>query len=192
LRYPFDELEPYIDDKTMEIHWGKHHATYVTNVNAAMEGKPAVPILDLMENAVAAGPAIRNNGGGHYNHCLFWSIMAPPEIAKETRPSVRLRDMMVQAFGRRPKEFHGDLVEFKSKFATQAAPSVRFGSGWVWLCVNGQRQLEIVSTPNEDNPLMKGVTSEIMFPILGLDVWEHAYYLKVRALELGLELFQSS
>jgi superoxide dismutase len=165
----------------MEIHWGKHHATYVTNVNAALKGKPTVPILDLMENAVAAGPAIRNNGGGHYNHCLFWSIMAPPEIAKEKKwPSVQFRDMMKQAFGDRPKEYQGFFVEFKDKFAALAAPGVTYGSGWVWLCVNGQRQLEIVSTPNQDNPLMKGVLPEIMYPILGLDVWEHAYYLKVR------------
>jgi superoxide dismutase, Fe-Mn family len=160
----------------MKVHWGKHHATYVTNVNAALEGQPVVPILDLQENAVAAGPAVRNNGGGHYNHCLFWSILAPPDKAQKTKPSEQLSTLISQSFG--------SLTEFQAKFSAQAAPGATFGSGWVWLCVNGQKQLAIVSTPNQDNPLMKGVTSEIMFPILGLDVWEHAYYLKVRTSSL--------
>jgi Fe-Mn family superoxide dismutase len=117
-----------------------------------------------MENALSATP-VRNNGGGHYNHAFFWEEMAPAE------PSEQLAALIDSSFG--------SLDAMKEKFEAQAAPGAVFGSGWVWVCVNqAGDKLEIVGTPNQDNPLMKGVTSEIMFPILGLDVWEHAYYLK--------------
>jgi superoxide dismutase, Fe-Mn family len=175
LPYAFEALEPYIDTPTMKIHHDKHHATYVANINKALEGKGAEkPVLDLMENAIAAGPAVRNNGGGHYNHAFFWQEMAPPDAAKKTKPSEQLETLINKSFG--------SMDEMKAKFEAQAAPGAVFGSGWVWVCVNKKGDaLSIVGTPNQDNPLMKGVTSEIMYPILGLDVWEHAYYLKVRS-----------
>jgi superoxide dismutase, Fe-Mn family len=171
LPYPFEALEPYIDTPTMKIHHDKHHATYVANINKATEGKAAVPILDLMENAIAAGPAYRNNGGGHYNHAFFWDEMAPPDAAKKTAPSAQLTELINKSFG--------SLDEMKSQFEAKAAPGSVFGSGWVWVTVNKKGdKLLLVGTPNQDNPLMKGVADEISFPILGLDVWEHAYYLK--------------
>jgi len=169
LPYPFEALEPYIDAPTMKLHHDKHHATYVANVNKATEGKPEKPILDLMENALDATP-IRNNGGGHYNHAFFWEEMAPYNKAKNTKPNDDLEAKINHAYG--------SMDEMKSHFEAQAAPGAVFGSGWVWLCVTKKDELKIVGTPNQDNPLMKGVTDEIMYPILGLDVWEHAYYLK--------------
>jgi superoxide dismutase, Fe-Mn family len=171
LPYPFEALEPYIDTPTMKIHHDKHHATYVANINKATEGKAAVPILDLMENAIAAGPAYRNNGGGHYNHAFFWDEMAPPDAAKKTAPSAQLTELINKSFG--------SMEEMKTQFEAKAAPGSVFGSGWVWITVNKKGdKLLLTSTPNQDNPLMKGATDEISFPILGLDVWEHAYYLK--------------
>ena len=200
LLYPFEALEPYIDAPTMKIHHDKHHATYVANINKATEGKDAVDILDLQLNALEAGPAVRNNAGGHYNHAFFWDEMAPPDEAKKMKPSDALAKAIDKSFG--------SFDDMKAKFEAQAAPgeytvyctAVRtigilfflslirtsivlshtgavFGSGWVWVCLNGDK-LEIVGTPNQDNPLMKGVKDSVMFPILGLDVWEHAYYLK--------------
>lgn len=170
LPYAFEALEPYIDAPTMKIHHDKHHATYVANINKATEGKDEVPILDLMADALEAGP-VRNSGGGHYNHAFFWEEMAPPDIAKKSKVSDQLSGLIDKSFG--------SMDEMKSKFEAQAAPGAVFGSGWVWVCVNKKGdKLEIVGTPNQDNPLMKGVKDEIMFPILGLDVWEHAYYLK--------------
>jgi len=170
LPYPFEALEPYIDAPTMKIHHDKHHATYVANINKAMEGKDEVPILDLMADALEAGPGVRNSGGGHYNHAFFWEEMAPASIAKNTKASDQLGGLINKSFG--------SMDEMKSKFEAQAAPGAVFGSGWVWVCVNkAGDKLEIVGTPNQDNPLMKGVGKEVMFPILGLDVWEHAYYL---------------
>jgi len=171
LKYPFEALEPYIDAPTMKIHHDKHHATYVANINKATEGKPDVDILELQLNALEAGPAVRNNGGGHYNHAFFWDEMAPPEEAKKTKPSAELEAMINKSFG--------SIDEMKSAFEARAAPGALFGSGWVWICVNAAgNELKLVGTPNQDNPLMKGVADEVMFPILGLDVWEHAYYLK--------------
>mmetsp|Transcript_39982 Transcript_39982/g.96513 ORF Transcript_39982/g.96513 Transcript_39982/m.96513 type:complete len:268 (-) Transcript_39982:195-998(-) len=171
LPYPFEALEPYIDTPTMKIHHDKHHATYVANINKAMEGKDEVPILDLMADALEAGPGVRNSGGGHYNHAFFWAEMAPPDEAKKTKPSEQLQKLIDSSFG--------SMDEMKAKFEAQAAPGAVFGSGWVWVCVNMKGdKLDIVGTPNQDNPLMKGVKDEIMLPILGLDVWEHAYYLK--------------
>jgi len=146
-------------------------ATYVANINKATEGKDEKPILDLMESAIEAGPAVRNNGGGHYNHAFFWTEMAPPDEAKKTEPSEQLTKLIDKSFG--------SMDEMKSAFNARAAPGALFGSGWVWVCVNKKGdELKLVGTPNQDNPLMKGAADEIMFPILGLDVWEHAYYLK--------------
>jgi len=172
LPYGFDALEPYIDTPTMKIHHDKHHATYVANVNKATEGKPEVPILDLMADALEAGPGIRNSGGGHYNHAFFWELMEAPDKAKNTKPSSQLEELINKSFG--------SMDEMKSQFEAKAAPGATFGSGWVWVVVNQKGDsLSIVNTPNQDNPLMKGVLGEgVMFPILGLDVWEHAYYLK--------------
>jgi Fe-Mn family superoxide dismutase len=155
----------------MKLHHDKHHATYVANINKAMEGKKEVSILELQESAIEAGVAVRNNAGGHYNHAFFWSEMAPHDQAKKTKPSAQLEGLIKKSFG--------SFDEMKSKFAAAGAPGAVFGSGWVWVCVNKKGdELKLVGTPNQDNPLMKGVTDEIMFPILGLDVWEHAYYLK--------------
>jgi len=166
LPYPFDALEPFIDARTMEIHHDKHHAGYVSKLNAALEGKSDLAsksIEDLVSNldAVPADirTAVRNNGGGHYNHALFWSVMGPD---KGGEPGGGLFDAIDSAFG--------SFDTFKEKFSTAA--KTRFGSGWAWL-VKTSGGLEVMSTPNQDNPLMEGKGT----PILGLDVWEHAYYL---------------
>jgi len=170
LQYPYEALEPVIDTPTMKLHHDKHHATYDANLNKATEGKDEVPILDLMENALDATP-IRNSGGGHYNHAFFWDEMTSPDAAKKTSISPQLEELISKSFG--------SLDEMKAKFEAAGAPGAVFGSGWVWLTVNkAGDSLSIVGTPNQDNPLMKGVASEISFPILGIDVWEHAYYLK--------------
>lgn len=162
LEYAYDALEPHIDKETMEIHHTKHHNTYVTNLNAAVEGTEFadLSIEDLMKkiNEVPADKktAVVNNGGGHYNHSLFWTLLA---TGKEATGEV------VDAINAK----FGSLDAFKEEFAKAA--TTRFGSGWAWLVVNNG-ELEVVSTPNQENPLMEGKT-----PILGLDVWEHAYYL---------------
>jgi superoxide dismutase, Fe-Mn family len=171
LTYAYDALEPFIDTLTMMLHHDKHHGGAVANLNKATENVTnKVPLVDLMEKALNATP-IRNNGGSHYNHGLFWDEMAPFDQANKTRPSPQLAALLNSSFG--------GLEAMKTKFTAAAAPGTLFGSGWVWLCVNqAGDKLEIVGTPNQDNPLMRGVTKEIMFPILGLDVWEHAYYLK--------------
>lgn len=162
LPYAYDALEPHIDKETMEIHHTKHHNTYVTNLNAAVEGTEFadLSIEDLMKkiNEVPADKktAVVNNGGGHYNHSLFWTLLA---TGKEANGEV------VDAINAK----FGSLDAFKEEFAKAA--TTRFGSGWAWLVVNNG-ELEVVSTPNQENPLMEGKT-----PILGLDVWEHAYYL---------------
>ena len=167
LPYPNDALEPHIDARTMEIHHTKHHQTYVNNLNAALEKAPELQgksLDDLMRsiNSVpeAVRTAVRNNGGGHWNHSLFWQIMGPKQGGE---PSGRLGDAIKRAFG--------DFAKFKEQFA--AAGVGRFGSGWAWLIDEGNGKLSITSTPNQDNPLMEGKKA-----ILGLDVWEHAYYLK--------------
>jgi Fe-Mn family superoxide dismutase len=166
LPYANDALEPHIDARTMEIHHTKHHQAYVNNLNAAIEKAPELAsksLDDLMRgiNSVpeAVRPAVRNNGGGHWNHSLFWQLMGP---GKGGEPTGKLADAIKSAFG--------DFNKFKEQFA--AAGAGRFGSGWAWL-VNDGGKLSITSTPNQDNPLMEGKTA-----ILGLDVWEHAYYLK--------------
>ena len=167
LPYPSNALEPHIDAQTMEIHHGKHHNAYVTNLNAALEKAPGLadkPIEALLRdlNAVpeAVRTAVRNNGGGHWNHSQFWKWMAPNAGGA---PTGKLADAITSAFG--------DFEKFKEQFA--AAGAGRFGSGWVWLNNDGGK-LSISSSPNQDNPLMEGKPA----PILGLDVWEHAYYLK--------------
>ena len=166
LPYAYDALEPHIDAKTMEIHHTKHHQAYVNNLNAAIEKAPDLQgksLDDLMKNIntvpEAVRTAVRNNGGGHWNHSMFWEIMGP---GKGGEPTGKLADAIKSAFG--------DLAKMKEQFA--AAGGSRFGSGWAWL-INDGGKLSITSTPNQDNPLMEGKTA-----ILGLDVWEHAYYLK--------------
>ena len=164
LPYAFNALEPHIDARTMEIHHGKHHNTYVTNLNNALAGKPEEnsSIEDICKNISKFPVAVRNNGGGHYNHTFFWTILGPDG----GKPSGALSDAINAAFG--------SFDEFKTKFAAAAAG--RFGSGWAWLIVDGAGKLQITSTPNQDNPLMD--VAEVQGkPVLGLDVWEHAYYL---------------
>ena len=161
LPYAFDALEPHIDARTMQIHHGKHHAAYVAKLNAAVAGTPQadMDIDALVSDAGAvANPAVRNNGGGHANHSLFWTIMSPSGGGE---PSGALADAVNSAFG--------SFGDFQSQFS--AAAATRFGSGWAWLSV-ADGKLIVESTPNQDTPLMDGRT-----PILGLDVWEHAYYL---------------
>ena len=166
LPYDFGALEPHIDAKTMEIHHGKHHQTYVNNLNASVEKAPelASKSLDDLMRGINSVPesvrtAVRNNGGGHWNHSMFWQVMGP---AAGGEPGGALGKAITSTFG--------DFTKFKEQF--NAAGAGRFGSGWVWLLNEGGR-LSIASTPNQDNPLMEGKNA-----ILGLDVWEHAYYLK--------------
>lgn len=165
LPYATNALEPHIDAKTMEIHHGKHHNAYVTNLNAAVAGKPeeSLSIEEICKNISKYPAAVRNNGGGHYNHSLFWTIMAPNAGGT---PAGALADAINAAFG--------SFDEFKTKFA--AAATTRFGSGWAWLIKDSSGKLQVTSTPNQDNPLMD-VAEVKGTPILGLDVWEHAYYL---------------
>ena len=167
LPYAFDALEPYIDAQTMEIHHGKHHGGYVSKLNAALDSVPSLKdasLDDLMRN-VASVPesirtAVRNNGGGHYNHSLFWPLLSKGGSQK---PVGRLGEAITSTFG--------SFESFQEQFAAAAAN--RFGSGWAWLSVDAFGQLVVSSTPNQDNPLMDGLQ-----PVIGLDVWEHAYYLK--------------
>jgi len=165
LAYAHAALEPHIDTKTMEIHHGKHHQAYVTNLNAALTGTDAenLSIEEICKNISKYPMAVRNNGGGHYNHSLFWTIMAPNAggSTKGDLATAIENDL-------------GGFEKFKTDFAQAGA--TRFGSGWAWLCVKADGKLAVCSTPNQDNPLMdiadcKGT------PILGMDVWEHAYYL---------------
>ncbi|MHC5003975.1 MAG: superoxide dismutase, partial [Planctomycetota bacterium] len=173
LPYPTNALEPIIDAKTMEIHHGKHHAGYVSKLNTALSGHAdleAMSIEELCRNAStvteALRNAVRNNGGGHFNHTLFWTVMAPKGQGGG-EPGGELGTAITSAFG--------SFDEFKKKFSTAA--ETRFGSGWAWLGVKDDGSLCVCSTPNQDNPLMKGVVDCLCHPILGLDVWEHAYYL---------------
>lgn len=161
-----DALEPNIDAMTMEIHHDKHHMTYVTNLNKAIENTDAdkMAIEDILKNISKYPVAVRNNGGGHYNHTMFWTLLSPHGSGT---PSGELADAINSAFG--------SFDEFKKKFTESAIG--RFGSGWAWLIKNSSGKLEICSTPNQDNPLMD-IAETKGFPILGLDVWEHAYYLK--------------
>jgi Fe-Mn family superoxide dismutase len=186
LPYKFDALEPVIDAKTMEIHHGKHHGTYVTNLNNAIAGKPdleKMAIDELCRNLDKVPQdirtVVRNNGGGHYNHGMFWTLLAPKGASGGggAKPTGPLNEAINKSFG--------SFDDFKKQFADAATK--RFGSGWAWLGVagagagaeaGGGGKLVITSTPNQDNPLMKGAVDTPCEPILGLDVWEHAYYLK--------------
>lgn len=168
LPYPYDALEPYIDKMTMEIHHTKHHAAYVNNLNKALESAPGLAhksLEELLANNCAIVPekirtAVRNHGGGHINHSFFWEIMGPKAGGQ---PTGKIAQAITQTFG--------SFERFKELF-TQAALD-RFGSGWAWLVLTPDKKLEVYSTANQDSPLMEGKT-----PIVGLDVWEHAYYLK--------------
>ena len=167
LPYAFDALEPHIDKMTMEIHHDKHHAAYVTNVNKALESAPDLAgktVEELLANNCAIVPenirtAVRNNGGGHYNHSMFWTIIGPGAGGE---PTGNLATAINSAFGA--------FATFKEKFG--AAATTRFGSGWAWLVKDGGK-VDVISTANQDCPIMEG-----KFPVIGLDVWEHAYYLK--------------
>jgi Fe-Mn family superoxide dismutase len=165
LNYNLDALEPHIDARTMEIHHGKHHQAYVTNLNNAIAGTDAenASIEDICKNISKYPMAVRNNGGGHYNHSMFWSILSPNGGGL---PKGNLAEAINKVFG--------NFEDFKTKF--NAAATTRFGSGWAWFIKNAHGELEICSTPNQDNPLMD-IAEVKGFPIIGLDVWEHAYYL---------------
>ena len=165
LPYAYDALEPHIDARTMEIHYTKHHAAYINNLNNAIKGTDleGKSIESILADASKLAPAVRNNSGGYYNHSLFWTVMSP---AGGGLPKGELADAINRFFG----SFDG----FKEKFNTAAA--TRFGSGWAWLTKNSKGELQVSSSPNQDNTLMD--LSEVKGqPILGLDVWEHAYYL---------------
>lgn len=166
LAYATDALEPHIDKMTMEIHHGKHHQAYVDNLNKALAGTDGanLKIEDLMKNISKFPMAVRNNGGGHFNHTLYWSVMSPNGGGA---PSGDLAKAIDAAFG--------SFDEFKKKFAE--AGMTRFGSGWSWLSVSSDGKLQVSSTPNQDNPLMD-IAEVKGSPLLGMDVWEHAYYLK--------------
>lgn len=167
LPYAFDALEPHIDARTMEIHYGKHHAGYTNKLNAAIEGSDLekMKIEDILANVSAHPTGVRNNGGGFYNHSLFWSIMSP-DGGGEPSSRMNIHKAIERDFG--------SFESFKDEFAKAAA--TRFGSGWAWLCVDSNDKLFVCSTANQDNPLMDVVDADGT-PILGLDVWEHAYYL---------------
>jgi Fe-Mn family superoxide dismutase len=172
LGYDFKALEPHIDAKTMEIHHDKHHQAYVTNLNKALEGQSdlaGASLEDLLANNLAKVPesirtAVRNNGGGHWNHTFFWEIIGPGAGGP---PTGKIGDAIKSAFG--------DFDTFKNQFA--AAATTRFGSGWAWLVVNKEGKLQVYSTANQDSPVMEGFKA-----LLGLDVWEHAYYLNYQNL----------
>ncbi|WP_061594364.1 superoxide dismutase [Streptococcus gordonii] len=167
LPYAYDALEPYIDEETMHLHHDKHHNTYVTNVNAALAKHPEIGedleklLADVESIPADIRQAVINHGGGHLNHALFWELMT----AEETAPSAELAADIDATFG--------SFEDFQAAFTTAA--TTRFGSGWAWLVVNKEGKLEVVSTANQDTPISEGKT-----PILGLDVWEHAYYVKYR------------
>ena len=174
LPYTKNALEPAIDARTMEIHHEKHHATYISKLNAALEGHADLAArsieqlcADIANIPEAIRGPVRNNGGGHFNHTLFWTVMAPAGKGGGGEPSDDLAAAMKMAFG--------SFDDFRKKFADAA--TTRFGSGWAWLCLKASGELCVCSTPNQDNPLMKGVVECPGTPLLGLDVWEHAYYL---------------
>jgi Fe-Mn family superoxide dismutase len=169
LGFAYNALEPHLDAQTMEIHYSKHHAGYVTNLNNALHGHPmgSMGLNEMLKNLTpdASNAAVRNNAGGHINHSLFWKILAP---GGANRPTGTVADAINAQFG--------SYEEFANQFGT-AATKV-FGSGWVWLSVDAENKLFISTTPNQDNPLMARIAEKPGRPVLGLDVWEHAYYLK--------------
>jgi superoxide dismutase, Fe-Mn family len=171
LPYAYDALEPHIDEQTMHLHHEKHHNTYVTNLNGALEKHPEADpgsVEDLLANIDEVPEdirtAVRNNGGGHSNHTMFWQIMGPSGQGGG-EPNGELREAIDRDFG--------SFEDFKEQFGAAAAPGALFGSGWAWLIASSDGSLNIETTPNQDSPLMEGKT-----PVIGLDVWEHAYYLK--------------
>lgn len=170
LPYDVSSLEPVIDQTTMEIHHGRHHQKYIDNLNEALEGYPEGQnksvedlLLDIDSVPQEIKSKVKNNGGGHANHSLFWQILQVPQEDNEPKADSQIREAIIKHFD--------SFINFKDKFTTTALS--QFGSGWAWLVVNSDGDLEIISTPNQDSPLMSG-----QFPVLGLDVWEHAYYLK--------------
>ena len=165
LNYAYDALEPNIDARTMEIHHSKHHNGYTTKLNAAISGTALEneSIESILSSLDMSNKAVRNNGGGFYNHSLFWEVMSPIDKGEL---SGELKDAILEAYG--------SFEDFKSAFSSAAA--TQFGSGWAWLCVHKGGTVEVCATPNQDNPLMPGVSCGGT-PILGIDVWEHAYYL---------------
>ena len=167
LPYGFDALEPHIDARTMEIHHGKHHNGYTNKLNAAIAGTDleGKNIKEILMHVSGAGAGVRNNGGGYFNHCLFWEVMSP-DGGGEPSAQMNIKKAIDRDFG--------SFEDFKKEFS--AAAGSRFGSGWAWLCTDGHDHLFITSTPNQDNPLMD-VSEHMGVPVLGLDVWEHAYYL---------------
>jgi Fe-Mn family superoxide dismutase len=171
LPYPYDALEPHIDQQTMHLHHEKHHNTYVTNLNNALQNHPQADpgnLEELLANIESVPQeirtAVRNNGGGHSNHTMFWQIMGPSGQGGG-EPTGELREAIEGEFG--------SFEDFKEQFGAAAAPGALFGSGWCWLIASSDGSLSIETTPNQDSPLMEGKT-----PVIGLDVWEHAYYLK--------------
>jgi Fe-Mn family superoxide dismutase len=167
LPYAYDALEPYIDKKTMELHHDKHHAGYTNKFNAAIEGTSLenMEVEEIFKNVSKHPVAVRNHGGGFYNHSLFWKVMSPNGGGE---PKGELKDAIERDFG--------SFENFKDEFSKSAAG--RFGSGWAWLCLGNDDKLSICSTPNQDNPLMDVAGCNAKKLLLGLDVWEHAYYLK--------------
>nr|WP_295873586.1 superoxide dismutase [uncultured Chitinophaga sp.] len=166
LPYAYDALEPYIDKMTMEIHHDKHHGAYVKNLNDAIKGTAfaSLSLEEILRKVTDKDKAIRNNGGGHYNHSLFWTVLSP----KKTTPSDKFKSAINTHFG--------SFEKFQEKF--NDAGKTQFGSGWAWLIVGPGKKLSVINTPNQDNPLMHNIVKEKGTPILALDVWEHAYYLK--------------
>ncbi|MDZ4822867.1 MAG: superoxide dismutase [Flavobacteriales bacterium] len=167
LGYEFSALVPHVDAFTMEIHHGKHHGAYVANLNKAIEASSGFlgkTILELLQTVTSGDTAIRNNGGGHWNHSMFWRWIKP---GGAEQPGTELMAAITSSFG--------SMDEFKKQFSESA--KTRFGSGWAWLCVGQDKNLFITSTPNQDNPLMRKIAEKSGQPILGIDVWEHAYYL---------------
>jgi Fe-Mn family superoxide dismutase len=165
LPYAFDALEPHIDARTMEIHHGKHHAGYVNNLNNAVAGTDAehLTLEEILKSVSKLSVAVRNNGGGHFNHTLFWKVMSPDGGGV---PGGSLGSAIDRSFG--------NFDSFRDEFSKAAA--TRFGSGWAWLCLDDNSNLFVTSTPNQDNPVMD-IAEKPGLPILGIDVWEHAYYL---------------
>ena len=165
LPYAHDALEPWIDKQTMEIHHGKHHQAYVDNLNKAVAGSENEnkSLEDLLKNVSSLSPAIRNNGGGHFNHSLFWSILSPAK----SEMSEKFKAAVIRDF----QSTEALITQLKD------SGTKRFGSGWVWLCVAPDGKLFVLSTPNQDNPLMMNIAERTGTPVLGIDVWEHAYYL---------------
>ncbi len=166
LPYAYNALEPHIDEQTMTIHHTKHHQAYTTNLNAAIEGTDLAgkSIEEILKNIGSASKAVRNNGGGYYNHDLFWKVMTPNGGGE---PTGELAEAINKSFG--------SFADFKTKF--EDAAKTQFGSGWAWLIVKADGSLAVTGTPNQDNPLMD-IATEKGTPVLGIDVWEHAYYLK--------------